>query len=88
MDVVAGQRSRANCQLRVVRPELTEQFAAGHDDGVWRCLCAICQITPDVEPAIRDIVTLPLGLGGLGLRSAFKRGKQRIGQVGRTRSPW
>ena len=33
--------SRANYQLRVVRPELTEQFAAGHDDGV------ICLISPD-----------------------------------------
>ena len=64
--------SRANYQLRVVRPELTELFAAGHDDGIWRCLCAICQISPDVEPAIRDTVTLPLGLGGLGLRSAHR----------------
>ena len=64
--------SRANYQLRVVRPELTELFAAGHDDGIWRCLCAICQISPDVDPAIRDTVTLPLGLGGLGLRSALR----------------
>ena len=64
--------SRANYRLRVVRPELTEQFAAGHDDGVWRCLCAFCQITPDVEPAIRDTVTIPFSLGGLGLRSALR----------------
>ena len=31
--------ARANCQLRVVRPELTTAFAQGHDDGVWSCLC-------------------------------------------------
>ena len=62
--------SRANYQLRVVRPELTELFAAGHDDGIWRCLCAKNQISPDVDPAIRDTLTLPLGLGGWGLRSA------------------
>ena len=52
--------SRANYQLRVVRPELTEQFAAGHDEGVWRCLCAICQTSQDMELAIRDTMTLPL----------------------------
>ena len=61
--------ARAKYQLRVVRPELTSAFAQSHDDGDWRCLCQI------IEPAAahtRQVATLPLSLGCLGLRSTTR----------------
>ena len=63
--------ARANYQLRVVRPELTSAFAQGHDDGIWSCLCQILHIDPAAVHT-RQLATLPLSLGGLGLRSAIR----------------
>ena len=63
--------ARANYQLRVVRPELTSAFAQGHDDGMWSCLCQILHIDPAAVHT-RQLATLPLSLGGLGLRSAIR----------------
>ena len=55
---------RANYTLRVVHPELTAGFAAHHDDAsLRRCLSQLLGVDPSV-------VSLPLSLGGLGLRSA------------------
>ena len=47
------------------------QFAVDHDHNLWKCLCAILRVPVDGcgEPA-RNTATLPLSLGGLGLRSA------------------
>ena len=61
----------ANCSLRVVRPELVAQVAAAHGAGLWSCFCDIVNVAPDqCSAAARDAATLPLCLGGLGLRSA------------------
>ena len=49
-----------------VRPSAVENFARTHDVGLWRCLSQVLQI----HPAVQETVTLPLSLGGLGLRSA------------------
>ena len=38
--------ARANFYLRAVNPDLTDQFAAAHDDGVWECLCRTLKISP------------------------------------------
>ena len=63
--------ARANYQLRVVRPGLVESFAESHDQGLWRCLCAILEVPEDTCHLVtRATATLPLSLGGLGLRSA------------------
>ena len=35
--------ARANFFLRAVNPDLTDQFAASHDNGVWQCLCRISE---------------------------------------------
>ena len=65
--------ARANYFLRVVRPECTVQFAALHDEGLWRCFCSLLDIPNDCTVGlIRDSVSLPLSLGGLGLRSATR----------------
>ena len=61
----------ANYQLRVVRPGLVESFAESHDQGLWRCLCAILKVPVDTcDVVTRATAPLPLSLRGLGLRSA------------------
>ena len=64
--------ARANYMLRVVRPELVEDFAVGHDLGLWTCLCRLLNVNPDNNSA-KVIAGIPLSLGGLGLtrHSAF-----------------
>ena len=65
--------ARANCQLRVLRPDVVSSFARAHDAGVWQCLCAVLRI-PDTscKEVARLSASLPLALGGLGLRSAVR----------------
>ena len=68
--------ARANYQLRVVRPELVNSFAESHDQGLWRCLCAIVGVPAETcDGLTRATATLPLSLGGLGLRSAARTWK-------------
>ena len=63
--------SRANYFLRVVPPELGEEFASAHDRSLWACLCNMMGISEDAcEATAREAASLPLALGGLGLRSA------------------
>ena len=63
---------RANYLLRVVRPELVGRFALGHNEGLWECLKRIMKLEGDVRDTVKDITSLPLALGGLGLRSATR----------------
>ena len=63
----------ANCHLRVIRPELALQFATTHDQHLWGCLCQILGISTSAAHATaKASATLPLALGGLGLRSAVR----------------
>ena len=62
----------ANYQLRSVPPNATSEFAAVHDEGLWRCLCSILQVDPAQPDTVRETATVPLSLGGLGLRSASR----------------
>ena len=65
--------ARANYLLRVVRPALVRRFAENHDAGLWRCLCQILHIPEDqCEATARIASTMPLVLGGMGLRSAVR----------------
>ena len=75
--------ARANYMLRVVRPELVEDFAVGHDLGLWTCLCRLLNVNPDNNSA-KVIAGSPLSLGGLGLRSATKNPSlSLLGELGR-----
>ena len=38
--------ARANYQLRVMRPEVVLEFAAAHDENLWRCLCGHDRLWP------------------------------------------
>ena len=63
----------ANYLLRVVRPELVGEFAEGHNAGLMSCLSRILNITPgQIHDVVKDIVTLPFSIGGMGLRSAHR----------------
>ena len=63
----------ANYFLRVVPPELGEDFASAHDRSLWTCLCNMMGIAEDAcEATAREAASLPLALGGLGLRSALR----------------
>ena len=55
---------------RVVRPDLVDNFAQSHDQGLWQCLCTIMDVPEDGDPVTRATASLPLSLGGLGLRTA------------------
>ena len=80
--------SRANYQLRVVRPELTEGFARGHDEGhLTRCLCR-CEITMAKGISYVTRPHYPLHLEGWGCAAHTVLGSQVTGRVGQTRSPW
>ena len=63
--------SRANYLLRVIRPDLVRHFAERHDESIWTCLCQILGVHNDESDAVaKQTATLPLSMGGLGLRSA------------------
>ena len=72
---------RANCQLRSVRPELVAEFAAGHDQGMWQCLQTILNVPEESTALTRAITSLPLSLGGLGLRHPHQP-QCMVGQLG------
>ena len=57
---------RANYMLRAVRLEMVRGFAEGHNAGLWTCLCNILNVVG------QDVATMPLSLGGLGLRDAVR----------------
>ena len=60
--------ARANYILRMVHPDLTATFAAHHDASLRRCLSQLLGVDP--SSVYWDLASLPLSLGGLGLRSA------------------
>ena len=64
---------RANYYLRALPPEVTAEFADGHDQALWTCFCSLLDIDPaEASPQAPQIAQLPLRLGGLGLRSAVR----------------
>ena len=65
--------ARANFWLRTTSPAHTGTFAQEHDTGIWRCLCQLLHVDPDSVPlSAAAAASLPLSLGGLGLRSATR----------------
>ena len=65
--------ARACYQIRVVRPSAAAQFAETRNGTLWQCLSNILQIDLNqCDEVVRDVATLPLSMGGLGLRSAVR----------------
>ena len=76
-----GAAARANYQLRSVRISATEENARTHDQGVWQCLATLFGTDlGQCTVAVRELATLLLRLGGLGLTSAVRiRGSAHSG---------
>ena len=62
--------SRPNCILRVLHPEATREFATLNDTAMRRCAETLLDVRMDDQTW--NVGSLPLSLGGLGLRSAVK----------------
>ena len=54
---------------RVVEPDAAQEFCRRHA-AVWRSFCPFTQIEESQPRDVRDTASVPLVLGGLGLRSA------------------
>ena len=61
---------RANHFFRVVDPGSSVDFARAYDNDMWHCTCDILYVDPAQARSVKDVASLPLVLGGLGLRSA------------------
>ena len=54
--------ARANSIARVVEPGTAEDFCRAHDERLWKCLCAIMQVS-QVQPAeTMEAASIPLVL--------------------------
>ena len=57
----------------MVNPEAALDYATLHDERMWSCLCRLLDISPNLCDCVaKQCATLPLVLGGLGLRSAVR----------------
>jgi hypothetical protein len=66
---------RANHLLRTVPPTQVMSYAQRHDNGLWHVaekLLGALPGSPEEVATARELATLPLRLGGLGLRSATR----------------
>ena len=50
------------------------EFAEGHNTGLFSCLCCgIVNIVPgQIDEVVKDNISMPLSIGGMGLRSAHR----------------
>ena len=67
--------AQTNYMSRVVEPDAAQEFCRRHDVAVWRCFCTFTQIEESQPRGVRDTPSMPLVLGGLGLRSASRTSK-------------
>ena len=65
---------RANHTLRTVPPSHSAEYAAKHDTELWQAATKVIGAAVDEkeDAAANDIATLPMRLGGLGIRSAAR----------------
>ena len=65
---------RCNHVLRTLPPSLSRPYAEAHDRSLQEALHGLLDIDPEPAEAERlfRVRSLPLGLGGLGLRSAAR----------------
>ena len=66
---------RANHTLRTLPPSLSSDYAQEHDDGIWETVVALFQQVPGGQAErqfAHAFTTLPMRMGGLGMRSATR----------------
>ena len=63
--------ARANFFLGTISPDLSLDFATRHDSQIWDCFCSLVGVDlAAVQWSSHAAASLPLAVGGLGLRSA------------------
>ena len=74
LDAISAQTSsQCGCcsSIALHHVRISTSFAQSHDQGFWQCLCTVMNILVDgCDPVTRATASLPLSLGGTGLRSA------------------
>ena len=73
--LVQSANPRANHTLRTLPPSLAQVYGEAHDAGIWNTVVAIMQGLPGSDIQITEaqqVATLPMRMGGLGLRSATR----------------
>ena len=84
MDSLAPLRSSPGNFIRVVLPELSDEFAT-YDKALWMCLSRVLDMPPDAcARSARDAASLPLAFGGMGLRSTVRTAVPAYCPVGGT----
>ena len=59
------------CSARGRPPTQSATYCVAHDDGIWERAEGLLNGVPsDAEPEVKQLSSLPMRLGGLGLRSA------------------
>ena len=58
--------------MRVVRPELVKSFAERHNVGLWKCLADILHLSGNWDVTTKEVASMPLAMGGLGLRDGAR----------------
>ena len=54
---------------------MVARFTTGHNNGLWQCLCTILPPAVRADPSAQALATLPLSMGGCGLRDALRTSK-------------
>ena len=65
---------RANHTMRTMPPASSETYCHAHDEGIWATAKVLLDGLPagDEVAEIQELATLPMRMGGLGLRSAVR----------------
>ena len=80
---------RANHRIRTLPPELSSERASEHDGGLWETVVALLgQLpgTPEQLDSAKIVASLPVVMGGLGLRSTSRCARAVCWLRGPTRS--
>ena len=71
MALVVALRVSPRKLLPSFDPGSAVDFARAHDDDIWQCTCDIMHVDPAQVGSVKDVASLPMVLGGLGLRSVL-----------------
>ena len=73
--LIQSASPRCNHMLRALPPSASAAYAQGHDEGMWQAVDALMAGLPGTDAAktaAKHIASLPMRLGGLGVRSATR----------------
>ena len=63
---------RANHTMHTMPPSVSRIYCEAHDEGIWNTAKALMGIQDASDPEHQQLASLPMRMGGLGLRSATR----------------